>query len=89
MSKKLEYEFLNDVAIQEIDMVAQKWAPKMGWAPEKAEANCRAWLHRIRETVKREQTHLNTIYALQKKSARIRKFTISGAIPEIVADMES
>lgn len=88
MTDDKEYEFLNDVADKEIDQVAQIWGPKMGWAPEKAEANCRSWLHRIRDRVKREQTHLNKIYALQRKSARIRKFTISGAVPEQPLEVE-
>lgn len=89
MKDKLEFQFLNDVADKEMSLVAQDWGKKMGWEPEKAEANARAWLHRIRVKVKRMQTYLNTIYALQKKSARIRKFTISGALPIILEeDME-
>jgi len=82
MDNSEEYEFLNDVGKEEMDIVIQKWAPRKGWALEKAETNAYAWLGRIRRTIQREQRHLNTIYALQKKSPRIRKFTTSGMIPE-------
>jgi hypothetical protein len=81
MGDKEEFAFLNDVGTKEMGIVAQIWAEKKGWEILKAEANCRSWLGRIRAKVKRQQTYLNTIYALQKKSARIRKFTTSGALP--------
>lgn len=82
MGNREEFEFLNDVATKEMGIVAEIWAEKKGWEVLKAEANARSWLHRIRVKVKRMQTYLNTIYALQKKSARIRKFTTSGALPK-------
>ena len=88
MTDKEEFEFLNDVGSKEMDIVIRKWAEKKGWEPQKAEVNTYAWLHRIRGRVKREQTHLNNIYALQRKSARIRKFTTSGALPEKLEDLE-
>lgn len=89
MKDELEFEFLNDIATKEMDIVAQEWAKRMDWETEKAEANARAWLHRIRVKVKRMQSYLNKIYALQKRSARLRKFTLSGALPEMLEeDME-
>lgn len=42
----------------------------------------RAQLFRIRKRITEYQTYLNTIYALQRKSARVRKLTTSGALPE-------
>lgn len=88
MGDREEFEFLNDVGSSEMRIVIQKWAEKKGWEIERAESNTYAWLRRIRNKVKREQKHLNTIYALQKKSARIRKFTTSGALPEKMPDLE-
>jgi hypothetical protein len=89
MSDKEEFEFLNDVGSSEMDIVVRKWAERKKWEPEKAEKNTYAWLGRIRKRVKREQSHLNNIYALQRKSPRIRKFTTSGALPEKLVDMET
>lgn len=82
MGNREEFEFLNDVGTKEMGIVAEIWAEKKGWEVLKAEANARSWLHRIRVKVKRMQTYLNTIYALQRKSARIRKFTTSGGLPK-------
>jgi hypothetical protein len=88
MSDQEIFEFLNDVAVKEIKAVAKEWGTRLGWAPEKAEANTRAWLHRIRVKVLKDQTFLNTIYAIQKKSPRVRKFTLSGALPDSLDDLE-
>lgn len=44
------------------------------------EGAIRAWLHRIRVRIGRYQYYLNNIYALQKRSPRVRKLTISGAV---------
>lgn len=89
MTDEEEFEFLKDVGSSEIGIVAEKWAARKGWEPQKAENNCRGWLNRIRTHIKREQTYLNTIYALQRKSARIRKLTTSGALPEKIEDAET
>jgi hypothetical protein len=85
MKEKWEFEvpdveFLQDISRMEISLVAQKWAPKMGWKPEKAEANTRGWLHRIRQRVTRCQNYVNQIRALQKQFPRIRKLTTSGQL---------
>jgi hypothetical protein len=81
MGSKEDFEFLRDVGSMEMKSVAQKWAGKMGWEAEKSEMNCRAWLHRIRVRIERYQNYLNKIYGMQRSNARIRKFTISGALP--------
>lgn len=78
--EKSDIEFLQDVARMEFSMAAQKWSEEMVWKPEKAEANARAWLHRIRRRVTRCQNYVNKIYALQKQSPRIRKLTTSGQL---------
>ncbi|MCJ7459188.1 MAG: hypothetical protein MUP17_09375 [candidate division Zixibacteria bacterium] len=78
--EKSDIEFLQDVAKMELSMAAQKWIEQMGWKPEKAEANARAWLHRIRRRVTRCRNYVNKILALQKQSPRIRKLTTSGQL---------
>jgi len=88
MGDKEDFELLDDISNQEIGIVAHKWAERLHWPIEKAEKNVYAWLRRIREHVKREQTYLNTVYAKQRKSARVRKFTTSGALPEKIEDLE-
>jgi hypothetical protein len=93
MKEKWEFEekdleFLQDIARMETGLVAEKWAKKLGWHPEKAENNTRAWLHRIRIRVTRCQNYLNRIRVLQRTSPRIRKLTTSGLIPERVQDFE-
>lgn len=75
-----DIEFLQDVARMELSMAAQKWTKQKGWKPEKAEANARGWLHRIRRRVARCQNYVNKIYALQRQSPRIRKLTTSGQL---------
>jgi hypothetical protein len=69
-----DIEFLKDVAIMEMGLVAQKWKMSDGAA--------RAWLHRIRIRVTRCQNYVNRIRVLQKAYPRIRKFTTSGQLPE-------
>lgn len=86
---KRDIEFLEDVAHKEMGIVAKEWAERMGWEPEKAEANAWGWLHRIRVRVTRAQNYVNRIYGLQRKYPRIRKLTTSGALPESVEDMEN
>lgn len=76
----LDMQFLQDVGKMEFSMVAHKWAKKKGWEIEKAENNARGWVHRIRVRVSRCQNYVNRIYALQKQSPRIRKFTTMGAL---------
>ena len=80
MTYEEDFEFLGDVGSQEMKAVVRKWAERKGWEAEKAENNTYAWLSRIRERVQSSQKYLNTIYALQKKSSRIRKFTTPGAL---------
>lgn len=87
MKEKWEFEsedieFLQDVSRMEISLVAQKWMKNRNWAAEKAEANTRGWLARIRIRVTRCQNYVNKIRALQKQSPRIRKFTTSGQLEE-------
>jgi hypothetical protein len=77
-----DMEFLQDIARMEMGLVAQKWAKKLKWEPQKAENNARGWLHRIRQRVTRCQNYVNKIRALQKQSPRIRKLTTSGKLPE-------
>jgi len=67
-----DVEFLRDVAVMEIGLVAEKWNMKEGTA--------RAWLHRIRQRITRCQTYVNKIRALQKAYPRIRKLTTSGRL---------
>jgi len=81
MGDREDFELLDDVSSKEVAIIAQKWAPRLGWPVEKAERNVYAWLFRIRVHVKREQKYLNTVYAKQRASARVRKFTTSGALP--------
>lgn len=83
-----DMEFLDDVGSMEISMVARKWAERLGWDPMKAEHNARSWLQRIRIRALRCQDYTNKLLGKQRKSARIRKFTISGALPDLVDDME-
>lgn len=80
--EKEDLLFLQDVSRMEISQVAQIWMKKKGWEPEKAEANTRGWMARIRKRVSRCQHYVNNIYALQKQSPRIRKFTTSGKLQE-------
>jgi len=80
--EKEDLEFLRDVGKMEISLVAQKWAKRKGWEIEKAEANTRGWLGRIRKRVSRCQHYVNNIRVLQKLSPRIRKFTTSGKLQE-------
>lgn len=82
-------EFLDDVAEMEMGLVARKWAERKGWAPEKAEANARGWLQRIRVRALRCQNYTNKLLGKQRKSARIRKLTTSGALPDTLADAEA
>jgi imidazoleglycerol phosphate synthase glutamine amidotransferase subunit HisH len=84
-----DVEFLKDVGVKEMSIVAREWAPKMGWDILKAENNARAWLHRIRMRIRRCQNYINKMYAQQRGSPRIRKMTTSGALPESLDEMES
>lgn len=77
--EKEDIEFLHDVSRMELSMVAQKWAKKKNWRPQKMEANTRAWLYRIRSRISRCQNYVNQIRALQK-NPRIRKLTTSGQL---------
>jgi hypothetical protein len=79
---KKDMEFLDDVGVMEIDLAARKWSERMGWDPLKAEHNARSWLQRIRVRYQRCQDYVNKTLAKQKRNARIRKFTTSGALPE-------
>ena len=78
--EKEDLDFLRDVGKMEISLVAQKWAKRKGWEIEKAEANTRGWMGRIRKRVSRCQHYVNNIRVLQKLSPRIRKFTTSGGL---------
>lgn len=83
-----DVELLEAVATKAISIVAREYAEKMGWDIIKAEQNVRSWLHRIRVRVKRSQTYINKIYALQRKYPRIRKLTTSGALPDSLDEIE-
>lgn len=48
----------------------------------KSEAAIRTWLYTLRKIIVTEQAALNRIRNLQKISARVRKYTTSGAIRE-------
>lgn len=78
--EKNDLEFLQDIGTMEIGLVAQKWAKKLKWKPQKAEANTRGWLHRIRVRVTRCQNYVNKIRIMQKNNPRIRKLTTSGQL---------
>lgn len=42
----------------------------------------RAWLYRLRKRLTKLQTFLNRVRTLQRISPRIRKITVSGAVPK-------
>jgi len=69
-----DLDLLKDVAVKEIKAIAVE--RKM------TETAVRAWLYRIRKRITRWQNYVNRIRALQKHSARVRKFTTAGALPE-------
>lgn len=72
------FTFLADHSVKQAALEFNgKYNEKVWTDPEGA---IRAWIYRARLRIKRFQSHLNKIYALQKRSARVRKLTISGAL---------
>lgn len=70
-------EYLIDHTIKE---AATYFGKNQNW--KNGEAVIGTWIYTIRKNLTLEQTALNRIRNLQKISARVRKYTTSGAIKE-------
>jgi transposase len=49
----------------------------------------RMWLNRYRKRLSKLESYLARVHALQKRSARIKKFTTIGSVPETLEDEEN
>ena len=50
------------------------------------EPSIRMWLNRYRKRLAKLESYLSHVHTLQKKSARIKKFTTIGSVPESLED---
>lgn len=71
------WTYLADHSIKQAALHFNKDREKKWTDPEGA---IRSWIYRARIRIERYQKHLNRVYALSKKSSRVRKFTIRGAV---------
>lgn len=65
-----------------LDLIARKPVKLIADDMSKTEDEIYKWLARIRNRMSEYQTYLNTIYAKQRSSKRVKKFTIDGGLPE-------
>jgi len=75
-----DLELLEYMADHSVKQAALEFPKRWGKQWEDSEGAIRGHLHRIRTRIMRFQYYLNHIYSLGKRSPRVRKLTISGAL---------
>lgn len=75
-----DMELWNYLANHSVKQAATYFNEKRKEKWEDPQGAIRAWIYRARIRIERCQRHLNKVYALSKRSARVRKLTIRGAV---------